>query len=45
MLGNIVVYLFLAVILGLAAAWLLIARSEARPTREETATEIAKSPP
>ena len=33
MLGNIVVYLFLAIILALAVAWFVSARSELRAKR------------
>lgn len=41
MLGNVVVYLFLAIIVGVAAAWLLSGRSERRTTRAEEAKEAA----
>ena len=39
MLGNVVVYLFLAIILGVAAAWLVGGRSERRERRAEDAKE------
>ena len=47
MLGNIVVYLFLAIILALAAAWFVSARSESHAKRGERANEAPdeRAPP
>ena len=39
MLGDIVVYLCFAIILGVVAAWLLTSRSESDSRRDEAAKE------